>query len=236
MYAESLNIKSYGSIPHLPGSRLGSKDKVCSLEQAWIATRKVRDECDRVIVQEKLDGSNVGVIKLEGVIYPITRSGNLATTSPYRQHHLWAEWVYARQHLFLELLEEGERLCGEWLAQAHGTKYQLIHDPFVAFDLIRDEARSPFGEFVGRVKSLGFVTPYTVYDGEAISAEQVLKKLGVYGFHGAIDPIEGAIWRVERKIKDCWQVDFLCKYVCPDKVNGCYLFPSADVNQVWNVL
>jgi len=37
--------------------------------------------------------------------------------------------------------------------------------------------------------------------------------------HGAIEEVEGAIWRVERKGK----VDFLCKYVKPSKVDGRYL-------------
>ncbi len=51
------------------------------------------------------------------------------------------------------------------------------------------------------------------------------------GFHGALDPVEGAVWRVERNAlvnpgrsgERCPVVDFLAKYVRPDKIDGCYL-------------
>jgi hypothetical protein len=46
-----------------------------------------------------------------------------------------------------------------------------------------------------------------------------MENLGEYGFQGAIDKVEGVVYRVERKGK----VDFLCKYVRPDKKDGCYL-------------
>jgi len=44
-------------------------------------------------VQEKLDGSNVGVAKLNNQIIPLTRAGYRADTSPYTQHHKFAKWV-----------------------------------------------------------------------------------------------------------------------------------------------
>ncbi|HYF69139.1 MAG TPA: hypothetical protein VD884_13440, partial [Ohtaekwangia sp.] len=56
-----LGGKSYGSIPHFYGSRLGPADHHCSPGQQVIATEKKRDRHDYIIVQEKLDGGNVGV-------------------------------------------------------------------------------------------------------------------------------------------------------------------------------
>jgi hypothetical protein len=60
--------------------------------------------------------------------------------------------------------------------------------------------------------------------------EAALAALNVYGFHGALDPVEGAVWRVERdelthpgSRERRHIVDFLVKYVRPDKVDGCYL-------------
>lgn len=50
-----LNKKAYGSIPHLPQSRLGPKDIGISPGQAKICTIKARDRNDTIIVQEKLD-------------------------------------------------------------------------------------------------------------------------------------------------------------------------------------
>jgi hypothetical protein len=42
--------------------------------------------------------------------------------------------------------------------------------------------------------------------------------------------VEGAVWRVERKGK----VDFLGKYVRPEKVDGCYLPEISGEEAVWN--
>ena len=53
-----LNRKSYGSIPHLLGSKLGATDKYVHEGQHRIMTEKTRDKHDHVIVNEKYDGSN----------------------------------------------------------------------------------------------------------------------------------------------------------------------------------
>ena len=54
--------------------------------------------------------------------------------------------------------------------------------------------------------------------GDSVSVENALELLG-NGGHGAIDKPEGLIYRVERN----GIVDFLCKYVNPEKQNGIYL-------------
>jgi hypothetical protein len=60
-----LGSRSYGSTAHLPGSRIGPGDHKCHDGQKRIATEKARDKHDQIIVQEKLDGSNVGVARME---------------------------------------------------------------------------------------------------------------------------------------------------------------------------
>ncbi|MCW3466502.1 RNA ligase family protein [Chitinophaga nivalis] len=215
--------KSYGSIPHLPGSRVGQMDYHISEGQAQIATLKVRDKYDLIIVQEKLDGSNVAVAKVNGQIIAITRSGYLATTSKYIQHHLFDTWVNQNKNRFFELLNEGERICGEWLAQAHGTIYELKHEPFVGFDLRTGKERVVFEELSIRTKKLDITLPHVLSYGPT-SIQSVLELQGATGrtffnAHGSIDGIEGAVWRVERKGK----VDFLTKFVRHDKEDGKYL-------------
>ena len=108
-----LGMKSYGSIPHLPSSRLGPAEHYVTHGQARICTLKTRDRRDVIIVQEKLDGSNVGVVFLNSEVLALTRSGWLATTSQYEQHHLFAYWVRLNESRFKHVLTEGERICGE---------------------------------------------------------------------------------------------------------------------------
>lgn len=221
-----LGHKSYGSIPHLSNSRLGIGDHHIEKGQEEIATKKARDWKDLIIVQEKLDGSNVSVAKISGEIIALGRAGYLAQSSPYKQHQLFAYWVRQNEERFRLLLAEGERVVGEWLALAHGTKYNLKHEPFVAFDLMVGYERACYLNFVFRTIPLEFTIPKLIHIGQPISVKRVLEKLEPSG-HGAIDPVEGAIWRVERENK----VDFLCKYVRQDKIDGCYL-----EDDIWNWL
>lgn len=222
--------KAYGSIPHLPGSRLGPGDHHCEAGQARIACEKTRDKHDIVIVQEKLDGSNVAVVKLNGEIIALTRAGYTAISSPHLQHHLFHNWVEREKNRFKWLLNEGERVCGEWLAMAHGTRYNLTHEPFVPFDIMMGNSRFCWAEFERRVREHDFKTPFLLHVGGAFSIESAFPVIAQSG-HGAIDLVEGAIWRVERK----GTVDFLCKYVRPEKEDGKYFTEITGKPPVWNI-
>lgn len=221
-----LGHKAYGSIPHLPGSRMGPADHHCHPGQERICLEKARDRHDEIIVEEKLDGSCVAVARIGCDIFALGRSGYLASTSKYEQHHFFAAWVFNNIGRFA-FLADGERVVGEWLAQAHGTRYDLSHEPFVAFDVMIGHVRAPIDK---RNALLGdrFVRPRVISRGPMSMAE-VQKALETSG-HGAIDPVEGAVWRVERHGK----VDFLAKWVRPDKVDGKYLPEVSRKPAVWN--
>lgn len=222
-----LGQKAYGHIAHLPGSRMGPGDHKCHEGQARIATQTPRDRHDRVYVQEKLDGSCVAVAKVNGEIVPLGRAGYRAITSPFRQHILFHGWAMENWQRFSDLLREGDRAIGEWLAQAHGTRYDLTgRDPFVLFDIMRGPDRTTVEETDDRAGD--FARPYT-WTGP-LDIDTVMARLLPYGFYGALDTVEGAVWRVERK----GAVDFLAKYVRPDKVDGSYLDSVAGKEPVWN--
>ncbi len=217
-----LRGKAYGSIGHLPQSRLGPGDWHVHEGQARICCEKPR-RGDTVIVTEKLDGACMSVANIDGSIVALSRAGYLATSSQYEHIKLFAEYVSRNTTTFKELLRPGERIVGEWLAMAHGTIYDIMHHnfaPFITFDIFRGKERVLYDEFVSRsdhfdIQRAGLI--YRGYDG--CSIELAMQILGMYGFHGAIDPAEGAVWRVEREGK----VDFLAKYVRHGKVDGKYL-------------
>lgn len=224
-----LGYRAYGSIPHLPGSRTGPADIHVNEGQARIATIKTRDKKDVVIVQEKLDGSNVAIAKKDGKILALQRAGYLAKSSPFEQHHRFAAWVERQERMFEDMLFEEERICGEWLLQAHGTRYLLPHDFFVAFDYFSGKERSNYSDFLQICMTYEIDVPRLLHVGGAYSIEAALKSIKTSG-HGAVDPVEGAVWRVEREGK----VDFLCKYVRPDKKDGCFLPEFNDGKTFWN--
>lgn len=229
MNPKPLGIKSYGHIMHLPDSKLGEGDHKCDQGQADIATKKPRDNKDLIIVQEKLDGSNCAVAKIDGRILALGRAGYLAETSPFEQHKLFAQWVKAHEGRFGALLRENERLCGEWLIQAHGTCYELTHEPFVAFDLMTVSVRATYHDFLLRVLPHGFVVPKLLHMGSSFSVSNAMDAARTSG-HGALDPVEGAVWRVERE----GRVDFLAKFVRHDKDNGKYLPEINGGEAIWN--
>lgn len=221
-----LGQKAYGSIGHLPGSRMGPGDHKLPVGQGDICTLTARDRHDEIWVQEKLDGSCVSVANIGGKLVALGRSGYEAKTSKYLQHQFFADWVAQNVGLF-DFLMAGERVVGEWLAQAHGTRYELKHGPFVAFDIMRGHERFTYQRFRYAIRGR-LPTPTLISTGPT-SIETVLDRIAL-SCHGALDPVEGAVWRVERKGK----VDFLAKYVRPEKKDGCYLPEISGTEAIWN--
>lgn len=223
-----LGVKNYGSIPHFSVSRLGPGDHYCHEGQEQMCL--VNSKGKRVIVQIKLDGSNVGVARINGELVPLMRAGYRALSSKYEMHHLFHQWAMGNKNRF-GFLKEGERIAGEWLAQAHGTRYHLPHEPFVPFDIFTPEnKRLTFAQFSEKVRDL-FVTPYLIHNSrKAFSHDQLIAFLSNYDsgpLHGELEPVEGAVYRIEDDAKQ--EVLFLCKYVRQDKVDGQYL--DKDI---WN--
>jgi len=226
-----LGIKAYGHIGHLPNSRMGPGDHHCHQGQARIATEKARDRHDQIIVTEKVDGSCVAVARKDGVLIPLIRAGWPAAQSRHEMHHLFHHWVMANQQRFLDRLQDGERLVGEWLALAHGTRYQMAHEPLVIFDLMTGARRLPFRVLHERLGGQdGFTSPKLLHAGGPIAVPAALELLGPMGHHGAIEPTEGVVYRVERR----GEFDFMAKWVRPDKVDGCYLPEVSGQPPVWN--
>lgn len=234
-----LGKKCYGSIPHLIGSRRGPADIGVPEGQHNICTLKTRDKHDTVIVQLKLDGSNVAVGKLNGKIIAMNRAGYLASTSPFKQHRMFDDWVSVRNSDFADVLHDGEWLSGEWLAQAHGTRYDLCNSglsPFVAFDLWVDGGRRlNYDSFMDRISGM-FTTPPLLHIGRACPIEDAMHAARGR-LYGELDEPEGAVWRVERMNHKTKQVmvDFLAKYVRPDKIDGKYLPEISGNEPIWNL-
>lgn len=232
MHTKPLGHKAYGSIGHLPESRLGPADHSVNQGQARICTVKCRDNHDTVIVQEKLDGSCTAVARINGTLHPLGRAGYPAISSQWRQHQLFDQWVWQHQDRFMAVIQDGERLVGEWLAQAHSTLYDLTNrEPWAVFDLIRGQERATTVELDTRLRNSGFHRPTELHYGQAIPVSAALELLERN--HWQCDKTEGVVYRVERKGK----VDFLAKYVKPDKVDGIYLpgvYGNETGAEVWN--
>lgn len=227
MHERPLGRKAYFKIAHLPGSRTGSSDRTAPRELAERCLVAARPE-EEVFVQEKLDGSCVSVARLHGAVLALGREGTLAAHSQNPGRQMFAAWVEPRAALFRELLHDGEWLVGEWLALAHSTRYELRHDPFVVFDAFHEGRQWTFDEIDGRLRGV-LPRPCLLHRGGALGIAAMLEKLGSGG-HGAVEPPEGAVWRVER----AGRVAGMAKYVRGDKVDGALLPENSGREAVWN--
>lgn len=159
MSTKPLHRKAYGSIPHLSTSNaVDGSDHYIDLgtEKLMTATQK-KDKKLWVHVSEKYDGSCVAVAKVDGKILALTKKGYLAESSPYQQHHLFHEYVKMHYAEFNTFIEEGERIVGEWMIQAHGTRYAIEpnYPPFVAFDVFRaDNSRYLSNHIYAKIEAL----------------------------------------------------------------------------------
>lgn len=220
-------LRAYDSIAHLPGSRMTAADHRATANVAAACLEESGDTSVQVIVQEKLDGSCMAVWRDGGQLIATARSGRLARESELVQHRLFGLWVDSRRDRFLTVLRDGERLVGEWLALAHGTRYALPHDPFVVFDLFAGDRPLSVDRLVERIGT-AFILPRIVCRGSPQPIASVLARLDPSG-HGALDPVEGAVWRVERS--GCPAA--IAKWVRPEKDDGKYL-PGAGSSPAWN--
>lgn len=225
---KALDGKSYGSIPHLSISKLNQQaDKKVSEGEERILTVKTRDKYDFVIVTEKVDGTNIGVAKIYNNIVPVVRAGYDVLSSEYRHIRLFQDFVDQNFKRFNELLENGERICGEWMTKTMSLKYDVPHEPFISFDIFDiNNKRILYNNFIERCKKFDIITAGLVSIGGPISISKAMLKLGGRGHHGCLETPEGVVYRCERK----GRVEFLAKYVREHKIDGLLM----DDDKEWN--
>ena len=227
-----LGRKAYGSIPHLPGSRPTPGDHHISPGQADICQHNARSKQRRIIVQEKLDGACTAVAKTpDGNIIALSRSGQPARSHPFAHIRLFANWVDIRQDEFDYVLRPGWRIVGEWMAVAHGIRYDLPHDLWAYFDVFDENNRRLTQNAIRKADDRNFrQRPATVHDGGPVPATELLASIG-RGYSGAAEAAEGLVYRVENG----GQVEFLAKYVRHDLQPGRYMIQEPGDQPVWNM-
>lgn len=178
---------------------------------------------ETVIVQEKLDGSCVGVVRDGARLLALGREGRPCAESGNEARRWFAAWVAENERALRELVGPGEALVGEWLALVHGTRYELDHAPFVPFDVLcidpGPRRRLPVAALEARLAGSALAAPRVVHRGAPLPVADAWARLGPAGLHGAIDPPEGLVYRVEKGA----DVVLVAKWVRPDKVDGVHL-------------
>lgn len=232
-----IDHKNYGTIPHLSFSNLGEGDKVIEPGQEKIITQNPRGSgyhkgADRFIVTLKYDGSNVGVLKKDSELITVTRKGNKCVDSQFAQHQRFDEWIKLNRSKF-DLLPEGWRVVGEWLYQAHGIKYSIRGEPFVAFDIFdENNKRIPFSEFLEYCAQMPVNVPFVIDITDKPLDKERLAELWKRRFNDlSISPIEGDHEGMVIKVETNGEFNFIAKYVDKNFTPGLYLGKGLNDNE-----
>lgn len=173
----------YPRTPHLVGSTGTSDDK--HLGAAYSA-RFLAD--DSLIVEEKLDGTNVGIhFKVSGQLVLQCR-GHEITEGMHPQYDLFKQWVSVKRPVFELMLEDRFILYGEWLYARHSVHYLALPHYFFEFDIF-DKNVGCFLDLATRQEMLagnGIETVPVIHRGAA-TVEQLRALIGESAFGARFD-------------------------------------------------
>ncbi len=135
---------------------------------------------------------------------------------------------------WLQVLTPGQRIIGDWLGQAHGTRYDIEepHEAFVVFDLMEGQTRQPWSVVVEAAIHLPVSLPGYLRTHEPMEPVAAFETLIAHHIIPMTPPEqpEGVVFRLERRGK----VEFLAKWVRPDFVPGVHLSEISGEPDVWN--
>ena len=126
---QSLAILKYPRTPHLEGSRLQPGDE--GHEHVPLASLRGQ----HAVVEEKLDGANVGISFTEGGELLLQSRGHYLGGGRERHFALFKQWASAHEARLLERLEDRYVMYGEWLHAKHSVSYDVLPHWFCEFDV-----------------------------------------------------------------------------------------------------
>lgn len=126
-------IVKYPRTPHLEGSRFQPGD----FDLAAVPLAELRGR--RLVVEEKMDGSNAAIgFDGEGLLLQ-SRGHALTGGANERQFGLFKSWAAAHQREFRDALGQRYAVYGEWLYAKHTIFYDALPHYFLEFDVLDRE-------------------------------------------------------------------------------------------------
>jgi len=146
----------YPRTPHLFGSKGTDDDKHLSEAESlsFIAN-------DSLIIEEKIDGTNVGIHFSDDGQMMLQCRGHLITEGMHPQYDLFKQWTTVKRATMEQRLENRFILFGEWVYARHSVFYQQLTHYFFEFD-IYDKQNSLFLDLEQRLALLDRSTIQTV--------------------------------------------------------------------------
>ena len=165
------DFTKYPRTPHLFGAKGTDDDKHMSNSESL---KFVSD--DSLIIEEKIDGTNVGIHFSESGEQILQCRGHLITEGMHPQYDLFKQWSTVKRSVLEGILKNRFILFGEWVYARHSIHYRKLTHYFFEFD-IYDKQLGVFLDLKRRLSLLngtGIQTVPVVHSGK-ISAKNLEK-------------------------------------------------------------
>lgn len=164
----------YPRTPHLFGSEGTDDDK--HLDEAE-SDQFIADKS--LIVEEKIDGTNVGLHFTSAGAMVLQCRGHLITEGMHPQYDLFKQWAAVKRFVLAERLEDRFILFGEWVYARHSVHYRQLPHYFFEFDIYDkdEEAFLSFEQRLGLLDGMGIETVPVLYTGP-LNREELRQLIG----------------------------------------------------------
>src|SRR5438067_2021282 len=188
MGASRDDFTKYPRTPHLFGSRGTDDDKHLGQQESldFIADSSL-------IVEEKLDGTNVGIHFTSAGRIVLQCRGHEITTGMHAQYDLFKQWTMGKRPVLEAMLENRLLLFGEWLYARHSVHYRRLPHYFFEFDIYDKDT----GQFLGLesrlklIEGTGIHTVPVIHRGAA-TPEELRSVIGPSAFGSTFaNPLTG---------------------------------------------
>jgi len=174
MGASRDDFVKYPRTPHLFGSKGTDDDKHLGEAESnqFLADKSL-------IVEEKIDGTNVGIHFTSDGKMVLQCRGHLITQGMHPQYDLFKQWTAVKRGVIEQRLEDRYILFGEWLYARHSVHYRQLPHYFFEFDIYDKEQ----GAFLGLedrlllIEGTGIETVPVLHQG-AIGKEELQQLIG----------------------------------------------------------
>jgi len=146
----------------------------------------------QIVVEEKVDGANLGFSSEGGTLQAQNRGGYLDLDTPQGQWKPLKRWLQPLRHELAEALTPDLMLFGEWCYAVHSIQYTRLPSYFLAFD-VYDRAQGTFWSVDRRnelTRRLGIATVpelgrgrYTLGELKSLLAESRLADVPAEGLY-----------------------------------------------------
>lgn len=164
----------YPRTPHLFGSTGTSDDKHLGETES---DEFIADES--LVVEEKLDGTNVGIHFNDAGELILQSRGHLISDGMHPQYDLFKQWAVCKRPVLDQMLGRDFIMFGEWVYARHSIAYRKLTHFFYEFD-IWQKSEQRFLDLEARLKMLegtGIETVPVVHRGK-LFREQLQELIG----------------------------------------------------------